>query len=339
MSPPPNALTVSPFKNEDNYGHAALLSCRDEGWSEWWYTNFHDIQQNLHGLLVFKIAVRHKPYSGAKAFIFFSLVGAKNVHFYEEIPGDQFVASDKQCNIQAAGNYFRSDCEGNYTIHMESRGKKIVVDLFLKKVAQGFTVTMPDAVWTVAAPLAEVHSTIFANGKRSMLQGHGYHDHNWGVIKESDVSWNWGSVANPERRLSVTFGKMVIPGKIHQDMVIVSHEKSFQHSLEGQAEIQHLQIAFHGHWYPRRERILAQTDRMKVDMVVALQRGHHAEDIDIFLSKYRGTVMLEGETFALDGQGWWEYKYNNPSFLGRFTNRLGARYAYLRDHAKRLMGI
>jgi hypothetical protein len=198
---------------------------------------------------------------------------------------------------------------------------------------------MPDAAWAVGAPLAQVHGTIFSDGKSSRVQGHGYHDHNWGVSKESDVSWNWGSVASPENSLSVTFGKMVIPGKIHQDLVVVSHEKSFQHSLQGQGEIQYLQMAFHGHWYPRRERIVAQTDQMKVDIVVALERGHHAEDIDICLSKYQGKVMMEGETLELHGQGWWEYKYKRPSFLGRLINRLGARYAYLRDHVKDLIGI
>jgi hypothetical protein len=78
---------------------------------------------------------------------------------------------------------------------------------------------------------------------------------------------------------------------------------------------------------------------MKVDIVVALERGHHAEDIDIFLAKYQGKVLMEGETLELHGQGWWEYKYKSPSFLGRFTNRLGARYAYLRDHVKKQIGI
>jgi hypothetical protein len=98
-------------------------------------------------------------------------------------------------------------------------------------------------------------------------------------------------------------------------------------------------MGFHGHRYPRRERILAQTDRMKVDMVVALERGHHGEDIDIFLSKYRGDVMIDGQTLELQGPGWWEYKYKRPSFMARFVNRLGARYAYLRDHAKQRIGI
>jgi predicted secreted hydrolase len=280
------------------------------------------------------MTVAHDRASQPNAFIFFSMIGAKNFHFYEKIPCDQFVASDQQCDVQAAGSCFKSDCEGNYTIHMESRGKKKAVDLFIRNITRGFTVTMPDAFWAVAAPLAKVHGTIFSDGKTSTVEGHGYHDHNWGVSKESDVAWNWGSVAHPEKRVSVTFGKMIIPGKIHQDLVIVSDEKSFQHSLDGQAEIQYLQTAFHGHRYPCRERILAQTEQMKVDIVVALERGHHADDIDIFLSKYQGRVMIEGESLEVDGQGWWEYKYESPPFLGRFINRLGARYAYLRDHLK-----
>jgi hypothetical protein len=339
MSPHRNAVTVSPFKNEDEYSHAEFLSSLDEGWTEWWYANFHDTPQNLHGVLVFKITLAPERSSDSKAFIFFSMLGTRNLHFYEEIPADRFVASDEQCNVQAAESYFRSDGEGNYTIHMESHGKKIVVDLIFKKIARGFTLTMPDAGWTVGAPLAQVHGAIFCGGKRSTIQGHGYHDHNWGVVKESDVSWNWGSVADPANRLCVTFGKMIIPGKIHQDMVIVSNETAFQHSLQGQAEIQYLQMAFHGHRYPRRERILAQADQMKVDMVVALKRGHHAEDIDMFVSKYQGKAMIEGQTFDIHGEGWWEYKYKRPAFLGRFVNRLGARYAYLRDHARQLMGI
>jgi hypothetical protein len=80
-------------------------------------------------------------------------------------------------------------------------------------------------------------------------------------------------------------------------------------------------MGFHGHWYPRRERVAAQTDQMKVDMVVALEKGHHAEDIDVFLAKYQGTVVMEGQTLELHGPGWWEYKYQRPSFLGRFINR------------------
>jgi hypothetical protein len=293
----------------------------------------------VHALLAFKITAPAERSSHSKASIFFSMVGAKNLQFYENIPADQFSASDKRCDVQAAGSYFRSDCEGNYTIHIEPLGKKVlgkkvVVDLFFKKIARGFTVTMPDAFWTVAVPLAQVHGTILSDGKTLTVQGHGYHDHNWGVGKESDVSWNWGSVGNPENRVSVTFGKMVIPGKLNQDLVVIAHEKSFQHSLQGHGEIQYLQMGFHGHRYPRRERILAQTDQMTVDMMVALERGHHAEHIDVFLSKYQGKVMIEGETFALHGQGWWEYKYKNSSRLGRFINRLGARYAYLRDHMR-----
>jgi hypothetical protein len=157
MSAHRNAVIVSPFRNEDEYSHAEHLSSLDEGWTEWWYANFHDTRQNLHGVLVFKITVAHERSSDSKAFIFFSMLGARNLHFYEEIPADRLVASDEQCNVQAAESYFRSDGEGNYTIHMESRGKKVVVDLVFKRMARGFTLTMPDAAWTVGAPLAQVH--------------------------------------------------------------------------------------------------------------------------------------------------------------------------------------
>ena len=339
MSSPENALTVSPFKNEDDCGHANYLSCGHKGWTEGWYASFHDTQQNLHGLLAFKISAQHERPYHSKAFISFFTIGAKKLHFYDEIPVDQFVASDKQCDVQAAGSHFQSDCEGNCAIHMESRGKKIVVDLFLRQIARGFTVTMPDAFWSVAAPLAQVNGTIVSDGKSSTVQAHGYHDHDWGVGETSDVSWNWGSVGNPEGRFSVTFAKLIIPGKIHQDLVIVSNEKGFQHSPQGLGEIRHLQMSFHGHWYPRRERILAQTDQMKVDIMVALERGHHADEMDIFLSKYQGKVMMEREIVDLDGQGWWEYKYQRPSFLGRFINTLGSRYAYIRDDVKNRIGI
>jgi CrtC N-terminal lipocalin domain len=50
--------------------------------------------------------------------------------------------------------------------------------------------------WVVAAPRARVSGTVTVNGRRSEVQGVGYHDHNWGVGTMGRIvdHWYWGRI-------------------------------------------------------------------------------------------------------------------------------------------------
>ena len=67
--------------------------------------------------------------------------------------------------------------------------------------------------WLPAMPYAEVEGTLNYNGKDINVKGHGYHDHNWGNVKLSEVlsQWYWGRARIGDK--TVIFSEMLTAPK------------------------------------------------------------------------------------------------------------------------------
>lgn len=307
--------------DKDNAAHPDYF----KNGSEWWYACFHDDNLNLHGSLILKT-------NTINTFVSLSVIDHPNLSFFERISTSAINVSSEFCDVKMGQNSFVQTTSDEYAIHMESFDKNITFDIKLKALTRGFLCEGQNIFWAVSVPLAHMTGEIVCDGVRQELQGRGYHDHNWGAEDEKDVSWKWGEIANVDNKISVVFGQMNIPGKIHENIVVVSDENGFRKSVKPHAKIDSIETARHGnHWYPTRQNIIARSDGVEVDIQVIPRKGVHADSIDIFLADYRGSVILAEKKIRLDTNGFWEYKYvANNSFMTKILARMNINRRFKR---------
>ena len=74
----------------------------------------------------------------------------------------------------------------------------IKINLIFKGLTKGFKIETDAESWTVALPKAEVIGEIVINGKKMIVEGIGYHDHNWNYSLLSALTygkaWYWGKI-------------------------------------------------------------------------------------------------------------------------------------------------
>jgi predicted secreted hydrolase len=72
------------------------------------------------------------------------------------------------------------------------------INLIFKGLTNGFKVETKAESWTVALPKAEVFGEIIINEKKMIVEGIGYHDHNWNYSFLSALTygkaWYWGKI-------------------------------------------------------------------------------------------------------------------------------------------------
>jgi predicted secreted hydrolase len=74
----------------------------------------------------------------------------------------------------------------------------IKINLIFKGLNKGFKIETKTESWTVALPKAEVIGEIIINGKKIIVNGIGYHDHNWNYNLLTALNygraWFWGKI-------------------------------------------------------------------------------------------------------------------------------------------------
>jgi hypothetical protein len=76
--------------------------------------------------------------------------------------------------------------------------ENLKINLIFKGLTNGFKIQTKAESWTVALPKAEVLGEITINGKKIIVEGIGYHDHNWNYSFLTALTygkaWYWGKI-------------------------------------------------------------------------------------------------------------------------------------------------
>jgi len=104
--------------------------------------------------------------------------------------------------------------------------KHIHADLIFEGTTTGWKIETPSTCWTVPLPKANVSGTIHFKDKTILVQGIGYHDHNWGYSPTTviqNIGWYWGRITSD--KLNVTWAN-TIESKEKQDFLAVINRDS-----------------------------------------------------------------------------------------------------------------
>jgi len=85
-----------------------------------------------------------------------------------------------------------------WTYKIKYNIEDIKINLIFKGLTKGFKIETKAESWTVSLPKAEVIGEITTNGKKMIVEGIGYHDHNWNYSILSALTygkaWYWGKI-------------------------------------------------------------------------------------------------------------------------------------------------
>ncbi len=107
-----------------------------------------------------------------------------------------FVKLFKKPIIEFDYKRYNETGEWAYTIDMNIDGCK--ANLLFTGLSKGFKIETEKESWTVALPKAKVNGELSFNGKKSKVEGIGYHDHNWNYTFLTALTygscWYWGKI-------------------------------------------------------------------------------------------------------------------------------------------------
>jgi hypothetical protein len=123
-------------------------------------------------------------------------------------PRRLFSASDLRCDVRVGECVHIAGAHPTYRVQVKVEGD--LVDLVFEAETPGWKpgsavnyLPFPrynSMAWHVPVPRARVSGTIGIQGRRIEVEGHGYHDHNWGEAPFFHMvdNWNWGHVVHGE---------------------------------------------------------------------------------------------------------------------------------------------
>ena len=174
---------------------------------EWWYfdAHFDDGSSAVINFLTKRILKRRKGLQ-PKMEITFTPAGGQPQQDWTFPDAKTFSAAEDHCEITLGKSWVKGDLE-TYQLHVE--GDFLSGDLTFTRQGPswrpgaGKVYFNEEATeylgWVVAVPYGHVEGTLtWRDGTTQQVNGHGYHDHNWGNTSLNRVldSWIWGRSHN-----------------------------------------------------------------------------------------------------------------------------------------------
>ena len=253
-------------------------------------------------------------------------------------PRSLFSASYDTCDVRIGDSYLRGAFP-RYEVSLEAEGDR--VDLVFESEVPGWKpgtgvnhVPFPrysSMAWDVPVPRARVSGTLSFGGSTIEVQGHGYHDHNWGETPIFHVvdNWHWGHVSSGELGIiwaDITLNRSLGYQRAFMFLLLNRGRLVFESSEIGLSYADWLDDPAYLHPYPRQIEVSFGGDgsaargefRMRVREVIETQDLLEMVGIPSFLrravnrtlskpyyfrwrSAVEGSLEVEGESFSLAG--------------------------------------
>ena len=195
----------------ENYEEFGLLKERVELWEdglrtdyttnafEWWYFDC-ELEDGSKIAMTYLTKSYTVPEKGLAPFIRFnySKTDGSEIARTLTFKAEEFSASKEKCDVKIGNNTFRGDLK-LYNIHIEfedfSCDIKLENEFESWRPGTGYYKFGSDYLaWMVATPQGSVKAKIKEGNNIKELNGHGYHDHNWGETPMNNIihHWYWG---------------------------------------------------------------------------------------------------------------------------------------------------
>jgi hypothetical protein len=305
---------------------------------EWWY--FDSVFDNGYSAVAIVWPMNYAKPWRRQCTIQLSVYTPEGEHVKHYIfpPRSLFRGSYSQCDARIGDSYVRG-VHPRYEVKM--RAEDIAVDLVFEAETPGWKpgtavnyVAFPrynTMGWLVPLPRARVRGTLTVGGRKIEVEGHGYHDHNWGEAPFFHLvdNWHWGHILCGE--LGVIWADITMNRKLEFDrtfMLLLSRGdrlvyESADISISYEDWIENPQYL---HAYPGRIHLsfgsagdpVSGEATMRVKEVVETQELLEMADLPLFLkraihrtlakpyyfrwrSSVEGSVEFEGESVSLTG--------------------------------------
>ena len=186
---------------------------------EWWYfdaifDNGYSMVTSWHiGGVGMEIA---DPGYGHIVFAIYDPAG-KKTDAVGAFPANAVFASTETCDVKMGDNSMHGEFP-RYEVHF--RSGDIGGDLLFENLTQGVR-NPPDGVayfsqqpdrymgWAIAQPRAKVTGKLILAGEEILVNGVGYHDHNWGNVPLREIYdyWYWGRLFLPNHTFLYSVGQ------------------------------------------------------------------------------------------------------------------------------------
>jgi hypothetical protein len=99
---------------------------------------------------------------------------------------------------------------GTWIYYITLTIKDVQANLTFTGTTPGWKIETTTTNWTTPLPKATVAGTLTLKGKTMMIEGQGYHDHNWSYSAAtafSNIGWYWGKISG--EKLQITWAKTI----------------------------------------------------------------------------------------------------------------------------------
>jgi len=254
---------------------------------EWWYfdaifDNGYSMVTSWHiGGVGMEIA---DPGYGHIVFAIYDPDG-KKTDTVGAFPANAVFASTETCDVKMGDNRVHGEFP-RYEVHF--RSGDIGGDLLFENLTQGIR-NPPDGVtyfsqqpdkymgWAIAQPRARVTGKLILAGEEILVNGVGYHDHNWGNVSFQEFCdhWYWGRLFLPKHTLiyatlqtAESVGSARLGG-----LIAIKGEKLLEQVEEIDGEPSDFQVdEVTGAKYPRKLIIKMDGSRIKGEVIHRLRK-------------------------------------------------------------------
>ncbi len=191
---------------------------------EWWYFDA-SLDNGYSAVCILWPMNYFKPWKRQCA-IMLSIYSPEGEHFKHYVfpPRHLFSASYDKCDVRIGDNYARGS-HPRYEVHLEA-GEEMADLVFDSKTPGWKPGTAVNHVpfgrynsmgWLVPVPVAKVSGRLRVKGREFDVEGHGYHDHNWGEAPIASITdnWHWGHVVSGD--LGIIWSDITASRKLEYD--------------------------------------------------------------------------------------------------------------------------
>ena len=190
-------------------------------WREWWYLNLETVTNERLVIMFLTTGDLNNPFASLAAVIMvFMQEDGSTFWTVSPYPSSCYTPDYEKCNVRIGNNFFIASNKDTYQIHYHNVPYALNLNVTLMKTRHGIkhgdcTTALGEwefMGWCIPVSFGEVTGELSYTDSLGIphqfnLTGHGYHDHNWGLLKWNTLSWNWGAFSNNQFPFSIIYGQ------------------------------------------------------------------------------------------------------------------------------------
>ncbi len=205
--------------------------------AEWWY--FDAIFDNKYSIHIGLRIISRKKLGIILPFIEIYKNGELYKQKQKRFLLKNFETSKKYPNIKLFDkpiiefDKYKYNNEKKWIYRINYNFEDIKINLIFTGLNKGFKIETNAESWTVALPKASVIGEIILNGKKMIVNGIGYHDHNWNYSLLSAINygkaWFWGKIRG--NNFNIVWANVIKKSKKNDLLAIISNNRDKYYNI------------------------------------------------------------------------------------------------------------